>query len=229
MKLQPIFRWGPRQASRQAPGQASVAERRRHPRVQLNLPVRLRWQTPLGHLTEVTETLEVSRGGLLLRRREPCRVHAMLWVTFPYDSTLPLGQLETPARVARVEDLPSKGYLMAMEFEEPLRSAARGGASGAERRRQERVPLALPIRVRPADSPWPEETMTMDITEEGVHFWTTRLYSVGDAVRISLPGGSLPSRWITTAELPARVVRVVCRPGSIEQEVAVALLPPAKP
>src|SRR5262249_61527753 len=98
-----------------------------------------------------------------------------------------------------------------------------------ERRRQERVPLALPIRVRPADSLWPEETMTMDITEDGVRFWTTRLYSVGDDLRIFSPRGSLPSRWITTAELPARIVRVTSRPGSIAQEVAVALLPPAKP
>jgi len=135
MKLRPIFRWDPGHLFRQPPGQASVVERRRHSRVQLHLPVRLRWQTPWAIGRRSPRRSRSPAAGSWWR--EPCRVHAMLWVIFPYDSTLPLGQLETPARVARVEDQPSEGSLVAIEFEEPLRPAARGGASGVERRRQE--------------------------------------------------------------------------------------------
>src|ERR1700688_3551754 len=58
-------------------------DRRKHHRVQLRLPARLRWTTPFGQKTEVCETVNVSRGGLLV----PCQeVHAEgmpLWVTFP--------------------------------------------------------------------------------------------------------------------------------------------------
>ncbi len=216
-------------ALRPGSGQASVAERRRHPRAQLNLPVRLRWLGPLGQLTEVAETLDVCRGGLLVYRRDPSQVGSMLWVTFPFDSTLQLPQPETPARVVRVKDTPAGGHLVAIELEVPLRHAAGAGAAGLDRRRHERIPLALPIRVRPSDSPWPEETMTVDVSDDGVLFCTARLYSAGDLVYINLPPGTIRSRSSSTAEVPARVVRVVRRPDFVEQEVAVALLPPDKP
>src|SRR5262249_38495659 len=221
MKLRPIFRWDPGHLFRQPPGQASVVERRRHSRVQLHLPVRLRWQTPPGPL----DGGHGDARGLPRRapgspeRALPGACHALGDLSLRLH---PSAGAARDASVARVEDQPSEGSLVAIDLEEPPRPAARGGASGAERRRQERVPVALPIRVRPADSLWPEETMTMDITEDGVRFWTTRLYSVGDDLRIFSPRGSLPSRWITTAELPARIVRVTSRPGSIAQEVAVA-------
>ncbi len=204
-----------------------VTEQRRHPRAQLNLPVRLRWLTPLGQSTEVTETLDVCRGGLLIFRREPCRVKAMLWVTFPFDSSLPLTQPETPARVVRVNKTPAGGHLVAVEFEAPLRHAAEAGTS-IDRRRRERIPLALPIRIRPSDSPWPEETMTIDLSDEGALFCTARLYAVGDIVHITLPPGTLGSRWASLAEVPARVVRVARLPGSVEQQVALALIPPER-
>jgi PilZ domain-containing protein len=205
---------------------AAVTERRRHPRAQLSLPVRLRWPTPLGQFTDVTETLDVCRSGLRIHRREPCQAGATLWVTLPFDSTLPLAQPETPARVAWVKETPTGGLLVGIEFEASLRSAV-GVAPSVDRRRQKRVQLALPIQVRPAGAPWPEETMTLDIAEEGVLFSTARLYWVGDSVHITLPSGTIPGRRATgtSAEVPARVVRVTQRPGSVEQEVAIALLP----
>ncbi len=39
-----------------AAGPPLVAEQRKYSRVQLNLPVRLRWRTPFGLTTEVSET-----------------------------------------------------------------------------------------------------------------------------------------------------------------------------
>ena len=212
-----------------------VAEQRRHPRAQLNLPVRLRWLAPLGSLTEVTQTLDVSRGGLLIHRDESCRAGATVWVAFPFDVTLSIPQPETPARVVRVRQTPSGGYLVALEFEPPPRrrdAAALGrvyARFAGEHRRHERIPLALPIRVRRRDSPWPEETMTVNISSEGVLFCTTRFYAVGETLHIALPAGSFRGPWGSGAELPARVVRVARSPGRIEHQVAAVLLPPEKP
>jgi hypothetical protein len=212
---------------------ALMKEQRRHPRAQLSLPVRLRWLSPLGQLTEVTETLDVGRGGLLVHRREPCCVGARVWVTFPFDPSLLLAQPETPARVVRVATTPAGGNLVALELEPPRPSDAAGRTHtrfARERRRHERLRLVLPIRVRPADSPWPEETMTVDISDDGVLFCTTRLYAAGDAIYIALPPRSFGGRWISPAELAARVVRITRDARSaVWQQVAAALLPPEKP
>ncbi len=209
-------------------------KQRRHPRVQLNLSVRLRWLSPLGQLIEVTETLDVGRGGLLVHRREPCRAGALVWVAFPFDPSLPLTQPETPARVVRVTTTPAGDNLVALELEAPKPKGAAAGQAylsfARERRRHERLRLALPIRVRPADSPWPEETMTVDISDDGVLFCTTRLHTVGDTLYIALPPRSFGGQWASPAELPARVVRVAGDAHSaVWQQVAAALLPPEKP
>ena len=74
---------------------------REHHRVRIRLPARLRWATPFGQKIELTETLDVSRGGLLLTTKELHSAGASLWVTFPYDASLPDGQPEVLARVVR--------------------------------------------------------------------------------------------------------------------------------
>jgi hypothetical protein len=78
-------------------------DRREHHRVQLRIPARLRWTTPLGQTTEICETLNVSRGGLLVPCKENHATAMPLWVTFPFDATLPFGQPEVLARVVRSE------------------------------------------------------------------------------------------------------------------------------
>ena len=213
-----------------------LREHRRHPRAQLSLAVRLRWLTPLGQLSEVAQTLDVCRGGLLVYRRESCGVGAMVWVTLPFDSALALTEPETPARVVRVKTTPAGGHLVALQFEAPRRRRDTAGAANRtysgparEHRWRERIRLALPIHVRPVDSPWPEETMTVDISETGVLFCTTRLYAVGDTVHLTIPPGSFGGRWAAHRALPARVVRVepgAGRTGWVWQQVAVALLAP---
>ena len=74
---------------------------REHHRVQLRLPVRLRWTAPLGQKIELAETIDVSRGGLLVSTKERHAPGVPVWVTFPYDSSLGDGQPEIPARVVR--------------------------------------------------------------------------------------------------------------------------------
>ena len=214
-------------------------EQRRRPRARLNLPVRLRWLTPLRQLTEVTETLDVSRRGLLIYCHEPCRIGAVVWVTFPFDPILPLTQPETLARVVRLTPAPAGGYFAALELEEPPRYWEVAGArteayppAARERRRRARIRLALPIRIRLSDSPWPEETMTVDISDDGARFYTTRLYAVGGTVYVALPPASFGGRWASPAELPARVVRIESEPrrnGSVWQQVAITLPPVEQP
>ena len=81
---------------------------REHHRARIRLPVRLRWTTPFGQKIELCQTLDVSRGGLLLSVRETHAPGVPLWVTFPYDASLPDGQPEVRARVLRSEDSPRR-------------------------------------------------------------------------------------------------------------------------
>jgi hypothetical protein len=76
-------------------------DRREHHRVQLRIPARLRWTTPLGQTTELSETLNVSRGGLLVPCKEYHAPGTPLWITFPYNATQPFGQPEVLAHVVR--------------------------------------------------------------------------------------------------------------------------------
>jgi PilZ domain len=76
-------------------------DRRDHHRVQLRLPARLRWTTPFGQKTEVCASVDVSRAGMLVPCREPHAEGMALWVTFPFDASLIVGQPEVLARVVR--------------------------------------------------------------------------------------------------------------------------------
>jgi len=76
-------------------------DRRDHHRVQLRLPARLRWTTPFGQKTEVCASVDVSRGGMLVPCREPHAEGMTLWVTFPFDASLAVGQPEVLSRVVR--------------------------------------------------------------------------------------------------------------------------------
>jgi len=78
---------------------------RQHRRVRMHLPVRLRWSAPLGQKIELANTLDVSRGGLLVSIREPHAPGITVWVTFPFDASLSDGQPEIPARVVRCGEM----------------------------------------------------------------------------------------------------------------------------
>ncbi len=79
---------------------------RKHHRVRMRLPVRLRWSTPFGQRIELGgQTIDVSRSGLLVCATEPHTPGTTLWVTFPYDASLPDGQPEMVARVTRCDEV----------------------------------------------------------------------------------------------------------------------------
>jgi hypothetical protein len=176
---------------------------RKHPRAQLKMPARIRWHGPIGMRLEETETVDVSRDGILFHRNESCDRLARMWVLFPFDpeagATI---QPETPARVVRIEPDPQGGYWVAVRFENTARSTQ--APAGSERRGSERIPFSLPIFVRLAGTPWPEEFMTQDISKHGARFETSHIYAPGDKILAKIPWGE----WSKTGEVAGRVVRV---------------------
>jgi hypothetical protein len=219
-------------------------DRREHHRVQLRIPARLRWTTPFGQMTEQCETLNVSRGGLLVPCKENHAAGISLWVTFPFDASLPFGQPEILARVVRsspaahtvlladgreavrasdADEKPSAEYgasngsrcypdtyaaAAALRFDVKPHHATNGnGHRELERRTSPRRALAVPIRVRPELVPWFEETMTLDISREGLRFLSSREYEAGQHLLVSFDEPAA-SPWPNGGELRCLVVRV---------------------
>ena len=183
------------------------SDQRKSPRVQLKMPARVRWHGPLGMRLELTQTIDVAREGLLLRRKEKCSLGTRVWVTYPYDKTAPaMSMTETPARVVRVDETPVDGFQVALHLHLP-RKAGRP-QFGIERRVSSRVYSAVPIFVRIADSPWPEESMTQDFSRSGVRFETNQIYAQGDLVYAKIPW----AEWSRAGEIEGRVARVESTP-----------------
>jgi hypothetical protein len=184
-------------------GSGNFIEQRKHPRAQLQLPARIRWHGPFGMRVEVTETVDVARQGVLVRRNAPCEAPARVWVVFPYDPGAGASaQPETPARIVRVVPEGDGTYRVALQLEPPHRGSPR--PIDQERRASHRIPFALPIFVRTAGSPWPEESMTRDISQHGTRFETSHIYAVGDSVLVKIPW----NEWSKAGETAGRVVRV---------------------
>jgi len=227
-------------------------DRREHHRVQLRIPARLRWTTPFGQKTEVCDTLNVCRGGVLVPCEEAHAPGATLWITFPYDASVPYGQPEILARVVWFDGAErnahagngsedaaahptsatsshatrngnaAHGPAAALRFE--IASHAHSNGNGHkreyERRASARSRLALPVRVRPENIPWFEETMTLDVSSEGLCFLSNREYEPGQHLIASFdPTTSLP--WAGTRECRTRVVRVEPMPQSAVLVVAI--------
>ena len=91
-------------------------ERRRRPRVLLEMPVRMRWLGPFGLETELTHTRNASRDGLLVTSANIRQIGTRLWTTFPYDPAVAFTESETPGRVSRCDATRSNGKLIAVEF-----------------------------------------------------------------------------------------------------------------
>src|SRR5271155_3615465 len=178
-------------------------ELRKHPRAQLKLPARVRWRGPLGMRMESTHTLDVSRNGIRIQRAESCESGSRVWVVFPFDTASAAGvPPETPARVVRVESSSSAGYQVSLQLELPARIASR--PTDRERRACSRISFALPIFVRAIGFPWPEESMTQNISRAGARFESAHIYSAGDAVLAKIPWRD----WETAGEMNAKIVRV---------------------
>jgi len=171
-------------------------QRRQNPRVRLRLPTRLRWSAPLGQRTEHCQTINASRGGLLLTCGEPHGVGHPLWVTFPFDPEDASMQPETLARVLRCDDAAgavanAKIWNVALQFEQAARhTASSNGKRGIERKNGAGKNFALPIRVRPQHVPWHEEAMTTEVSPDRLKFFTNREYAFGERLLVSFASHS---------------------------------------
>jgi PilZ domain len=209
-------------------------DRREHHRAQLRLPVRIRWNTPFGHKTEVCKTLDISRGGLLVPCQEMHAPGVPLWVTFPYDSSVGDIQPEMLAKVIRVglasdgngskrAPLEGKEQAVALHFALPFRAASNGNGhpENSERRHSPRRPLAIPVRVRPEHIPWFEEAMTIDVSAHALRFLGSREYQDGERLLVAFePTAVAP--WPTASETAARVVRIEPVPNSVALAVTIS-------
>ncbi|MBS1839792.1 MAG: PilZ domain-containing protein [Acidobacteria bacterium] len=195
-----------------------MQQHRQHARVRLRLPVRLRWVAPLGQQSEVCETRNVSRGGLLVECKERHGEGFPLWVTFPFDASAPEGQPEVLARVVRarhVEMNGASGEEIALHFEGiPKQSNASNGhrQAGAAHFTDGRS-VALPIRVRPRHILWFEEAMTVEVSADRVRFVSNREYPVGEALLVTFVSPDTKP-WPGSGEMLARIVNVEKLPHS---------------
>jgi hypothetical protein len=212
-----------------------VMDRREHHRARLRLPARLRWTGPFGQKTELCETLNVSRGGMLVPCEEFHATGVSLWVTFPYDASLRDGQPEVLARVVRSKRAGefAPGHAVrnadvcpqpaaALHFEVAPHAAANGNGHlpHPERRASPRRGLALPIHVRPEDVPWFEEAMTVDVSAEGLLFLSSREYQPGEYLLVSFEASAF-SPWPSAGESHCVVVRVEPVSGSSALAVSI--------
>ena len=211
------------------PWNLKAMERREHHRAQLSLPVRIRWTTPFGQKTEYRETLDVSRGGLLVTCAEPHHTGVPLWVTFPYDDSTPDGQPELLAKVVRVasvlngkraegfrefpgrpgsEEKPDRQVTLGLELDSANHSRHKHNGNGTEERRSGlRIPIGLVIHVRPQEMPWFEEAMSVDVSGTGMKFLSSREYRIGEKLMIGFehPGSGA---WTGACEFACQVLRL---------------------
>ena len=187
-------------------------QRRQHPRVRLRMPARLRWSAPLGQRIEQCETINTSRGGLLLACSEAPGAGHTLWVTFPFDAEASSMQPEVLARVVRSEPIreyAAKQCQIGLQFELPEHPAfsGNGKGSGTERKNGSGRNIALPIRVRPQNVPWHEEAMTMEVSPGKVKFVTNREYAFGQRLLVSFDARS-DAPWVGDQEWEGEVTGI---------------------
>ena len=197
-------------------------ERRRLSRVPLALPVRLRWLGPFGLETEISQTINATRGGMLTLSSQPRGEGSPVWVTFPFDSGNGSPEPEIPARVARCRAADSGMNAVGIRFERRRQLFMR-----FDRRQNPRVPIALLVRITQTDCDefgerfaqpsiaWPEETMTMDISPDGLDLHPARL-SCGKMHFDLSPRWPVVGRWQAARPRPARGRhgnRIPARPG----------------
>jgi hypothetical protein len=205
-------------------------ERRHRPRVLLELPVRIRWLGPFGLETEITQTRNAGRGGLLVSGGSPRQFGSLLWATFPYDPAVAFTESETPGRVVRCAadsraDIP-RGNTIAIAFHQAdlhphgdahSQNNSSDHAGRNDRRRNARISLAYLIHVERIgrnsrtslrqeldQSTFPEEAMTVEVSPVGMLFCTLRIYEAGEQLAIASQVG----RRLSGSEHRARVVRI---------------------
>jgi PilZ domain-containing protein len=176
--------------------------------------VRIRWRDSFGLQSEVAQTLDLSRNGILVPCNEAWSNRTRFWVTLPYDADDTTGlQPEMPARMVRTAHTRSGARQAALHLQVP-HSGIR--SKFEERRSSPRLPFSLPVTIRRDGAYAAEVTMTIDLSYVGVRFEATRFYAADDFVHVHIPSGS----WAERGEIPGRVLRI----DSIGRELANAAM-----
>ncbi len=193
-------------------------QQRLHARVRLRLPVRLRWVAPLGQQSEVCETRNVSRGGLLVACHKHHEEGFPLWVTFPFDAATPEAQPEVLARVVRsrlLRGTAEESEEIAVHFEGIPQPANIAGDQkpGSTTENGSVRSVSLPIRVRPRHILWPEEAMTLEVSAEKIRFLSNREYAPGETLFVKFVNEDAKP-WQGSGNIPAQIVNVERLPHS---------------
>jgi hypothetical protein len=164
--------------------------------------VRIRWRDAFGLQSEIAQSLDLSRNGVLVPGNQSWSHHTRFWVTLPYDASDTTGlQPEMPARMVRAVHTHSGQLHAALHFQLP-HSGIR--SKFEERRSSPRLPFSLPVTIRRDGAYAAEVTMTIDLSYVGVRFEATRFYAADDFVHVHIPSGS----WAERGEIPGRVLRI---------------------
>lgn len=116
--------------------------------------------------------MDVSRGGLLLSSREFHAAGVALWVTFPYDASLPDAQPEVLARVVRCGETTGTGDARVVEAREKVSTQM---ISASAEKREEKSAASVSDLSKPGVAP---------VCALALHFEApTRASSNGNGVR----------------------------------------------
>ncbi len=203
-----------------------LMEKRLHHRARIGLPVRVRCITPFGVGVESAMTADVSRGGFSFDSptRMVCGIH--VWTSLPFDASIADAQPDLRARIVHCHGCANGMHRIGVQFETPslhLLVSQRTVPPGIEHRISPRHFLNVPVRVRPDYLPWPEETMTLNISEAGIRFLTTRQHEEGSILLLEFDKPS-PATWPAAEEVQTIIVRREIDPANGDMTVAVCRL-----
>ncbi|HEX9761427.1 MAG TPA: PilZ domain-containing protein [Candidatus Acidoferrales bacterium] len=195
-----------------------TSKTRQRGRVQVEIPARIRQIAPPRNAVELTNSLDVSRNGMLFRTRGRYDLHTVVWVTLNYRPGVTAEPIEFPATVVRIDRRDDGSAEIALRFHSsradstpeasmPAAPPASPPTQSSTRRERTRARIALPVRVRSQTGV--EETTTVDVSRNGVLFHSQSTYRVGERVDVIMP--FRPG--LDAEEMPARIVRVTHVPG----------------
>lgn len=211
---QPETPGSPRAASTVSPP-ANAEERRRRRRVKVSAAVRVRATDPKAEsFTDTATTIDVSRDGILFQtERRDFWKGMSVGVTFPYSAAPGALNVEQPAQVVRVIELPGGKAGVAVQFSHVQQKAAAAiaaagpgskekssthGASTALKGAPIPASAARPVVLAAESDPRLQEQLKSLLTPDGYDVFT-----VGTAAAaLDILRTTVPSCFIAEVELP---------------------------
>ncbi len=199
---------------------ADAKDQRFRQRVRMDMPVRIRQVPPPRDSTEIKNTLDVSRNGILFRTRQNYELNSLLWVTMPYTASAEVKDPEFPATVVRVIKLQDGDTEIGVQFHSAhadrwhhsiYAQTTTKPITNTEKREKNRVRMTLPVRVR--SGMVMDESVTLDVSRTGILFVSSQPYAIGQKVFVVVPFQPAGLISGTQVEEPGEIVRFVRRDG----------------